>query len=107
MPGYKHPCRYCDELIDADSNVCPACGKVNPLGPPRCPKCHNPIQKGWVRCSDCGLTLRTACPHCGQETFFGDYCDQCGEQLVVVCKRCKTTQPPLGPKCAKCGEDLK
>jgi hypothetical protein len=23
MAGYKHPCRYCDKLIPADSNVCP------------------------------------------------------------------------------------
>lgn len=46
MPGYKHPCRYCDKLIPPDSNVCPFCSKINPLLL-RCPKCKDLIEKGW------------------------------------------------------------
>lgn len=33
MPEYKHSCRYCDKLIPPESNVCPLCGKVDPVGP--------------------------------------------------------------------------
>ncbi len=107
MPGYKHPCRYCDQLIPSDANVCPFCGKVNPLGPLRCPKCRNPIQKDYKACSNCGLILEIACPKCGETTFFGDYCEHCEASLVVVCPKCKKEQPPVGEKCIKCGKPLK
>ncbi|MCL5986789.1 MAG: zinc ribbon domain-containing protein [Actinobacteria bacterium] len=60
MPGYKHPCRYCDKLIEPDTNVCPFCGKVNPLGPLRCPVCQNPIQKEWNSCENCGKPLKVS-----------------------------------------------
>lgn len=108
MPGYKHPCRYCDGLVSEDSNVCPLCGKVNPVGPLRCPKCHSPIEKGWTKCGHCGLGLQIACPQCGKLTFFGDYCDKCNARLVVVCPnpKCRTEQPPIGPNCVKCGKPL-
>lgn len=106
MPGYKHPCRYCDKLLSADSHVCPFCGKVNPLGSLRCPRCSNPIPKGSVACGDCGLSLQVACPKCGQTTFFGDYCEHCDARLVVVCPKCNTEQPPIGEKCVKCGRLL-
>jgi len=107
MPGYKHPCRFCNALISADSNVCPACGRANPLGPIRCPKCRNPIEKGWKRCSNCGLSLEITCPKCGKTTFFDDSCEFCNARLVVVCPKCKTEQPPIGEKCVKCGKPLK
>ncbi|HHX87344.1 MAG TPA: hypothetical protein GX693_04085 [Firmicutes bacterium] len=109
MPGYQHPCRYCDKLIPPDANACPICGKVNPLGPLRCPRCAAPTRKGWVRCSSCGLDLQLKCPACGQNTFFGDYCEHCGHRLAVICphRKCRTEQPPLGDKCIKCGKPLK
>ncbi|MFA5778583.1 MAG: zinc ribbon domain-containing protein [Elusimicrobiota bacterium] len=109
MPGYKHPCRYCSGLTPAESNVCPLCGKVNPLGPERCPKCKNPVENNWKSCSNCGLLLEVACPKCGKTTFFGDYCSQCGERLLVTCNnpKCKTEQPPSGAQCVKCGKPLK
>jgi hypothetical protein len=109
MPGYKHPCQYCGELIPPESNVCPLCGKVNPLEPVRCPKCRNPVEKNWKKCSSCGLTLEIDCRKCGKKTFFGDYCDSCGEKILAVCSnpKCKTEQPPLGDKCVKCGSPIK
>jgi len=109
MAGYKHPCRYCDKLVPAEANVCPFCGKVNPLGSFRCPKCRTPVQKDWKACSNCGLALELACPHCGKTTFFGDYCFSCNARLTVVCpdKKCGLEQPPLGEKCSKCGGPLK
>ncbi len=107
MPGYMHPCRYCNEIIPPDSNVCPICGKVNPLGPLRCPKCRSPIQKKYKVCPSCGLSLEITCPHCGERTFFGDYCERCGKRLVIICPKCKTEQPPIAGKCIKCGKPLK
>jgi RNA polymerase subunit RPABC4/transcription elongation factor Spt4 len=106
MPGYKHPCHYCDKLIPPDSNVCPLCGKINPLLL-RCPKCRDLIEKGWKMCSNCGLSLEVNCPKCSKTTFFGDYCEHCNERLVIVCPKCKTEQPPIGDKCIKCGKNLK
>lgn len=107
MVGYKVPCRYCQELISPDANVCPLCGKVNPAGSPRCPQCRNPLKKEWQKCEHCGLELQVSCPKCGQKTFFDDYCAACGARLTVVCPKCKTEQPPLGDNCAKCGKPLK
>lgn len=109
MPGYKHPCRYCQKLVPPDANVCPFCGKRNPSGSLKCPKCRNPIHKDWTKCSNCGLSLEAICPQCRRATFFGDYCQHCEAQLVVVCPepKCKTEQPPVGDLCIKCGRSLK
>lgn len=109
MPGYKHPCRYCDKLIPPDSAVCPICGKVNPLGPLRCPKCMTQIEKGWKKCSHCALSLEITCPKCGKANFLGDYCQSCNARLTVICpnRKCKTEQVPIGGKCIKCGKQLK
>ncbi len=107
MPGFKHPCNYCKTYIAAESNFCPACGRDNPLGPLRCPKCRAAIEQGWVRCSNCGLMLNVTCPQCQKATFLGEYCQQCGVELAVVCQKCKTKQPPLSENCLQCGKPLK
>lgn len=109
MVGYKHPCRYCNNLVPPNSKVCPFCGKINPKGPTRCPKCRNPINEKFKVCSNCGLALSVTCPKCGKETFFGDYCEHCDSRLVVVCphRKCKTEQPPIGDICIKCNKPLK
>ncbi|MFO7811246.1 MAG: hypothetical protein R6V47_07760 [Candidatus Delongbacteria bacterium] len=109
MPGFKHPCRYCDKLVPPNSNVCPFCGKINPKGPTRCPVCRNPISSDYKVCAGCGLELKTVCPECGKETFLGDYCEHCDVRLLVVCtnKKCGHEQPPIGDKCLKCGKPLK
>lgn len=107
MMSYKQPCRYCDQLVPPDSNVCPFCGKVNPLGSLRCPKCRTPVRKSYTVCSSCGQSLRVICPHCGEETFFGDYCEHCDTRLLVKCPKCEEEQPPLDETCIKCGEKLR
>jgi len=84
MPGYKHPCRYCDKLVDGDSNVCPYCGRKTPVGQLRCPKCQSPIEKEFKFCGHCGLSLETVCPACQKTTFFYDICENCGKPLVYV-----------------------
>ncbi len=108
MAGYSHPCRYCDRMIPPDSDVCPLCGKINPLSR-RCPKCRAPLVSGWKSCNRCGLNLETVCPECFKTTFFGDYCDQCGARLVIHCPnpKCRREQPPVGPDCIACGKPLK
>ncbi len=107
MVGYSKPCRYCGELVPPDANVCPSCGKINPIEQ-RCPRCHVPIQENWKACPSCGLGLSIACPRCGKQTFFGDYCQACGQRLTVVCpnRKCRTEQPPIGPNCVRCGKPL-
>jgi len=106
MPGYKHPCRYCQKLIPPDSNTCPFCSRINPLGPLRCPVCRNPIQRDWQKCSGCGLNLGVYCPACGKATFFADYCELCGARLTIICPECDTEQLPINVKCSKCGISL-
>ena len=107
MPGYNLPCRYCGKVIPPESNVCPICGKANPIFL-RCPKCKDIIKKGWANCPSCGLSLKITCPTCKSETFFGDYCEKCDFALTVVCPnpKCRFEQPPLENKCIKCGKPL-
>ncbi|MFH0748766.1 MAG: zinc ribbon domain-containing protein [Candidatus Bathyarchaeota archaeon] len=105
MSSYKKPCKYCGQLVPPNSNVCPLCGKVNPLEN-RCPKCRALIQTTWLSCGSCGLSLRIKCPKCGKDTFFGDYCENCGNRLTVECNKCHTTQAPINNKCIKCGKPL-
>jgi hypothetical protein len=107
MPGYKHPCRYCNTYIVEESNFCPVCGKNNPLGALPCPKCHAAIEAGWKRCGNCGLFLDATCPKCQKTTFLGEFCQSCGVEIAVVCQKCKTRQPPLSPSCLNCGKPLK
>lgn len=108
MAGYKHPCRYCDKLIPGDSNVCPICGKNNPLSL-HCPKCKAPVERGWKACSCCGFSLEVICPKCGKTTFLDDYCQHCDATLRIICPnpKCKTEQPIGLAKCIKCNKPLK
>ena len=107
MSGYNVPCRFCGKLIPKESNVCPVCGKSDPIFL-RCPKCRDILKKDWVNCPSCGLSLRIKCPKCGQETFFDNVCEKCGEELKVVCPnpKCRTEQLPVSDKCIKCGKPL-
>jgi len=59
-----------------------------------------------MRCNVCGLSLVINYPKCGRQTFFGDYCQNCGERLLVECKKCHTVQPPISANCVKCGKPL-
>jgi len=108
MTGYKHPCRYCGELVPPDANACPACAKINPCGDFRCHKCRAPVKEGWKACASCGFKLEIKCAKCAGTVFFGDYCAKCGAPLTVVCqhKGCGEEQPPVSENCRKCGQKL-
>lgn len=84
MPGYKHPCRNCGKLVENDTNFCPFCGRISPVGSLRCVKCASPIEYGWKVCSHCGLELQTLCPKCGKTTFFSGQCEFCGTTLTYT-----------------------
>ena len=105
--GYKHSCKYCEKLITPNSITFPFCEKTNPLGPERCPRCHEPIEKDWKVCAKCKQSLRIVCPYCEKITFFGDHCEDCGERLLVKCPSCGQEQPPIGDNCMKCNKPLK
>jgi RNA polymerase subunit RPABC4/transcription elongation factor Spt4 len=106
MPGYKHPCRYCNTLVEKDAEFCPACGKAHPTGPVRCQWCKSPIVPGQAVCSNCGMNLQITCPFCGQATFFGDYCDACGQRLVQPCPHCGSPQALVAQTCEKCRKPM-
>jgi RNA polymerase subunit RPABC4/transcription elongation factor Spt4 len=108
LAGYKHPCMYCEKFIPPDSNLCPYCGKTDPFTL-RCPQCRNPVDRDWIKCSHCGLSLHMRCPVCEKDTFVGNYCEQCNAYLLVACpnRRCKMEQLPIFTKCIKCGKPLK
>jgi RNA polymerase subunit RPABC4/transcription elongation factor Spt4 len=108
MPGYKHPCRYCGSLVEADARFCPLCGKVNPAGSLRCPACGSAVETGFKACSHCGLMLEGACPKCGKTGCLIDYCQHCGERLVMTCpnRKCGSEQSVLLKICSKCGKPL-
>lgn len=108
MPGYMHPCRYCDELVAKDAKVCPFCGRANPTGPLRCPQCRSPVESNWSLCSNCGQQLQVACPSCGKKTPLENVCVHCKAALTVICpnKKCKHPQLPADV-CIKCGKPLK
>lgn len=107
MAGYKHPCIYCGKFIWHDSNVCPMCGHKDPFFL-SCPKCLNRVEKEWIKCSKCGLSLRVLCHKCGRNSFIQDHCEHCGTSMLVACsnKKCKFEQLPIGEECIKCGKLL-
>ncbi len=58
MPSFKHPCPYCDKLIDKVVAACPYCGRVDPFAPKRCLNCRKIIEDpAWVVCPSCGASL--------------------------------------------------
>ena len=58
MPTFKHPCPYCDNLIDRAVAACPFCGQVDPFSPKRCQNCRKIIEDpAWVVCPGCGRSL--------------------------------------------------
>ena len=108
MASYKMPCVHCGKLIDGDSRYCVYCSSRSPFGY-QCPTCLRPIQKGQPLCSGCGRPLYIPCPHCGEQTFVQDICEECGGTLLVKCenRRCNELQFFQNDKCTACGKKIK
>ena len=63
MPTFKHPCPYCDKLIDRAVAACPYCGQPDPFAPKRCQNCRKIIEDpAWVVCPTCGNSLIAPLP---------------------------------------------
>lgn len=107
MASYKQPCQHCGNLIDSDARYCTFCFSRSPFGY-QCPACFKRIEKGQRLCSSCGHPLYVACPHCGQETFVDDRCDQCGQSLLFQCPNslCGQMQFFMNTTCTACGKPI-
>ncbi|HKZ64394.1 MAG TPA: zinc ribbon domain-containing protein, partial [Thermoplasmata archaeon] len=64
MPGYKRACRFCGQLVEANSAYCPFCRRAHPHQMV-CPWCMAPIQADWQACNKCGKALAIPCAKCG------------------------------------------
>ena len=63
MPTFKHPCPYCDKLIDRAVAACPYCGQIDPFAPKRCQNCRKIVEDpAWVVCPSCGQSLLPPAP---------------------------------------------
>jgi RNA polymerase subunit RPABC4/transcription elongation factor Spt4 len=93
MPTFKHPCPYCDKLIDKVVAACPFCGRVDPFAPKRCLNCRKIIEDpAWVVCPSCGASLTmvvTTAPGTGAGTTTGGAAGQAAPP-----------QPPANPTAA-------
>ncbi len=107
MPGYKRACRFCGQLVDEDSVVCPFCTRAHPLVPV-CPYCVAPIDLAWTVCNSCKKPLTVACPKCtspvGPDT---DVCEKCHAVVRYRCPACAVVVVLDAKKCGRCGAKLK
>lgn len=104
MAFYKHFCIYCDKLIPGDSNICPYCGAEDPFIA-RCPKCRQPIEKGYSKCPSCGMDMSVACPDCGcSVASYLKQCPGCGASLMARCikRKCGNIQLYTITQCIRC-----
>ncbi len=107
MPGYKQACRFCGQLVDENSNVCPFCGRAHPLHAV-CPNCVAPIQSGWTVCNTCGKPLVIPCPHCGAPVGPDtDVCEKCRTVIRYRCPACAAIVSAGAKRCDRCGAKLK
>ena len=116
MPTFKHPCPYCDKLIDKIVAACPFCGRVDPFAPKRCQNCRKIIEDpGWVVCPACGasLTIVVAAAGAGSGAAAGSAAPQPAPQQAAapaaapapVQPQVATSPAPSG-KCSGCGAPL-
>jgi predicted amidophosphoribosyltransferase len=107
MPGYKRPCRFCGNLVDENSTVCPFCTRAHPLQMV-CPYCMAPIQATWTVCNSCTKPLNIPCPRCGAAVGPDlDVCEKCQSVVRYRCPACAAVVAPDSKRCARCGTKLK
>jgi predicted amidophosphoribosyltransferase len=107
MTGYKHPCRFCGNLVEESSTVCPFCARPHPLQMV-CPYCMAPISAGWTVCNKCGKPLVIPCPKCGNPVGPDvDTCEKCHQVVRFRCPTCAAVIAPGAKRCDRCGAKLK
>lgn len=105
MPTFKHPCPYCDNLIDRAVAVCPYCGVAEPFSPKRCQTCRKIVENpAWKVCPSCGasLTMAVATAPAGAQ-------QPAPAQAAAPAPAPAPTQaaaPAPGGKCSGCGAPL-
>ena len=68
-----------------------------------CPKCNSEVHNNDIRCSHCGMRLKTVCPRCETLNNFGsEKCSNCGKILIKYCDNCGTANVPTSTFCRKC-----
>ena len=109
MPTFKHPCPYCDKLIDKIVAACPYCGQVEPFSPKRCQNCRKIVEDpAWVVCPSCGASLTmvvTTAPGTSVGTS-GAAGQAAPPQPPVNPATAAPQAPPLAGKCSGCGAPL-
>lgn len=108
MATYKKHCIHCGKLIPGDAQTCPFCVSGDPFVL-RCPRCRNPVEKGWKVCSGCGIRLQAICFSCGKETPAAKTCVHCGGPVLVQCPNRKCGEVQIltaGGKCGSCAKPL-
>ena len=117
MPTFKHPCPYCDKLIDKIVAACPFCGRVDPFAPKRCQNCRKIVEDpGWVVCPACGASLTivaAAAAGAGSGAATGSAPVQPAPQqaappaaVPAPAQPQAATAPAPAGKCAGCGAPL-
>jgi RNA polymerase subunit RPABC4/transcription elongation factor Spt4 len=107
MPGYKRPCRFCGNLVEENSAVCPFCARAHPLQMV-CPYCFAPIAADWTVCNQCRRPLIVACPKCGNPVGpDSDVCEKCRTVIRYRCPACAAVVPLGEKKCPRCNAKLK
>ena len=70
-----------------------------------CPKCGNEVKNNDIRCSHCGMRLKTICPACETLNDFGcEKCSNCGKLLLKYCENCGSANFPDASLCRKCNK---
>jgi rRNA maturation endonuclease Nob1 len=115
MPTFKHPCPYCDKLIDKVVAACPYCGRVDPFAPKRCQACRKIVEDlAWVVCPSCGASLTmvvTTAGAAGQPAAGGTAGQAAPAAGPVAAPTQAQPQAPIVPstpagKCSGCGSPL-
>jgi RNA polymerase subunit RPABC4/transcription elongation factor Spt4 len=115
MPTFKHPCPYCDKLIDKIVAACPYCGRVDPFAPKRCLNCRKIVEDlAWVVCPSCGASLVAPPPGTGAGAAPAGAAGKVapppppGAAAPAAPTQAQPAPPPPAPagKCAGCGAPL-
>lgn len=72
-----------------------------------CPRCKTEISQNAVRCSNCGVKVRSKCPSCGLLNKANALtCSKCNHELLRKCPACGAYNLPTSKRCRKCSTSL-
>ena len=72
-----------------------------------CPKCKTEISQTAIRCTNCGVKVRSKCPSCGLLNKVNALtCSKCNHELLRKCSSCGAYNLPTAKRCRKCSTSL-